>query len=54
MIGLYNTRIFAFKPLLKLPRIRFNSMDMWVDGPAGNAYIVYEGHLLVVPIKTSR
>lgn len=51
VVGLYNTRDFTIKPLLKLPNIVFNSMNMWVDEGDGKAYVVYEGHLVSVPLK---
>jgi hypothetical protein len=51
VIGRYSSRTFTFKPLLKLSKIRFNSMDMWTDEPAGKVYFVYEGHLLGLQIK---
>jgi hypothetical protein len=51
VIGQYSSRTFTFKPLLKLSKIRFNSMDMWTDEPAGKVYFVYEGHLLSLQIK---
>lgn len=51
IIGLYNTRTFSIKPLLTLPKISFDSMDMWADEAAGKVYFVYEGHLLGVPVK---
>ena len=53
VIGVYSTRTFALKPVLKLPKIKFNSMAMWVDEPGGKAYFAYEGHLLSVPLKAS-
>lgn len=49
--GIYNSRTFFMRPLLKLPRIRFNSQAMWVDEPAMRVYFVYEGHVLSVPFK---
>ena len=51
VIGVYSTRTFSLKPVLKLPKIKFNSMGMWVDEPGGKAYFAYEGHLLAVPIQ---
>lgn len=51
VIGLYDPRSFNFKPLLKLPKISFDSMDLWVDDAGARAYFVYEGHLLAVPLK---
>jgi HEAT repeat protein len=47
-VGVYNAKTLTFKPLLKIPQIRFDSMNMWVD--AGKIYFVYEGHLLSLPI----
>ncbi|MEQ1920993.1 MAG: hypothetical protein ABL952_00660, partial [Pyrinomonadaceae bacterium] len=32
-IGIYETKTFGFRSVLKVPKIRFNSMDMWVDEP---------------------
>ena len=54
VIGIYSTRTFTFRPVLKLAKIRFESMAMWVDEPAGRAYFAYEGHVLAVPIKVSQ
>jgi hypothetical protein len=51
VIGLYNTRNFNIKPLVRLPKLRFDSMNMWTDDEAGKVFFVYEGHLLSVPIK---
>ena len=47
-IGVYNQKTLVFKPLTKIPRITFNSMQMWVD--AGKVYFVYAGHLLALPL----
>jgi hypothetical protein len=46
--GVYNLKTLAFKSLVKIPQITFNSMQMWVE--AGKIYFVYEGHLLGLPI----
>lgn len=54
VVGLYNARTFYFKPVLTLPEIRFNSMDMWVDTSESKLYFVYEGHLLAAPLKQGR
>jgi len=51
LVGIYNARTFTIKPLLKLPKIGFNSMDMWADEVGGKIYFIYEGHLLSAPIK---
>ncbi|MEP6704832.1 MAG: hypothetical protein ABJB34_08505, partial [Acidobacteriota bacterium] len=51
VVGLYNTRTFNIKPLLKLPKISFDSMAIWVDESDGNVYFVYEGQLLSAHLK---
>jgi len=51
VVGIYNTRTFNLKPLLKLPKIAFDSMDLWADSAGGKVFFVYEGHLLAAPIK---
>jgi hypothetical protein len=48
--GLYDTRKFVFTVLLELPEIQFDSMQMWVDETARQIYVVYEGHLLCIPL----
>jgi len=48
--GLYNLKTLTFKPLLKIPQIAFNSMDMWVDEKENRIYFVYEGQLLALPL----
>jgi hypothetical protein len=49
-VGLYDVRKFAFTSLLELPEIKFDSMQMWADEPAGKLYIAYNGHLLRLPL----
>jgi hypothetical protein len=49
--GLYSTKSFTMRPVLRLPRIRFNSQLMWVDEAASRLYFIYEGHVLAVPFK---
>ena len=49
-VGVYNSKTFSFKPVIKIPKIGFNSMDMWVDVTAGKVYFVYNGHLLALPL----
>ncbi len=49
-VGTYDAKLFTFKPLLTLPKIAFNSMDMFVDEAAKKVYFVYRGHLLAVPL----
>ena len=50
-VGVYNMRSFAFRPVLRVPKIKFNSMSMWVDEPGGKVYFVYRGHLLALPLN---
>jgi hypothetical protein len=53
VVGTYDARLLRFKPVLKLPQIAFNSMDMWADDAEGKIYFVYNGHLLSIPFKTT-
>jgi HEAT repeat protein len=48
VVGVYNAAVFGFKPILKVPKIQFDSLDMWVD--QGKVYFVYKGHLLAAPL----
>lgn len=50
-IGILETKFFTFKKVLSVPKIRFNSMDMWVDQAASKIYFVYRGHLLSLPLN---
>ena len=49
-IGIYDTKTFGFKTVLRVPKIKFNSMNMWVDEPGKKIYFVYRGHLLSLPM----
>ena len=53
-VGLYNSKTFSFKSTLKIPKIEFDSMDMWVDAAAGKVYFVYSGHLLALPLAAQK
>jgi len=50
-VGIYDAKLFTFKPQLTLPKIAFNSMDMYVDEAAKKVYFVYRGHLLAMPLS---
>ena len=50
VVGIYDARFFNFKPVVVVPKMNFNSMDMWVDQPGGKVYFVYKGHVLAVPL----
>jgi hypothetical protein len=51
VVGIYDTGRFRFTPVRRLPRIRVNSMEMWIDADEQRIYFVYGGHLLRVPLK---
>ncbi|CAN5570544.1 hypothetical protein BH20ACI4_BH20ACI4_04180 [soil metagenome] len=50
-IGRYNTSGFKFQPVLKVPEIALDSMDIWVDEKEAKVYFVYQSHLLALPFK---
>lgn len=52
-VGRYDIKTFGFKPVLSIPKIKFNSMSMWVDETAGKVYFVYRGHLLALPMNSA-
>lgn len=54
VVGIYSTKTFKFKPVLTAPKIRFDSMDMWVDQPHNKVYFVYNGHLLSLPLTAKK
>ena len=49
LFGIYSTRNFSFKPVLRLPKIIFDSVEMWVDEGEKKVYFIHEGHLLSAP-----
>ncbi len=53
-VGIYDAKLFTFKPQLTLPKIAFNSMDMYVDEAAKKVYFVYRGHLLAMPLPSPK
>ena len=50
VVGIYDSRVFGFKPVITIKGILFNSMQMWVDKPGGHVLFAYKGHLLSVPV----
>jgi HEAT repeat protein len=54
LVGKYDSRLFRFTPVLTLPKIAFDSMEMWVDDAENKVYFVYNGQLLSIPLKNSR
>lgn len=49
-IGRYDEKTATFKPVLQLPNISLNSMNVWVDEAESKVYFIYNGHLLAVPL----
>ena len=49
LFGVYSTRNFSFKPILRLQKIIFDSVEMWVDEGEKKFYFIHEGHLLSAP-----
>ncbi len=49
-VGIYNAATLSFRRVMTVPKIKFNSMKMWVDEPGGKVLFVYRGHLLAVPL----
>ena len=54
VVGTFDSRSFTFTPVLKLPKISFTSMNMWVDETENKVYFVYNGHLLRIPLKSTQ
>lgn len=50
-VGRYDMKNFSFKPVTTLPRIQFDSMDMWVDESENSIYVVTNGCLLLIPFN---
>ena len=50
VVGKFETKTFGFSEVLTIPKMRFNSMNMWVDESAGKIYFVYRGHVLSLPL----
>src|SRR5262249_3395151 len=50
IVGRYDAKLFAFKPLIQLPELRFDSSGAWVDETAGRLWMVYRGCLLRLPL----
>jgi hypothetical protein len=50
-VGIYDLAHLKFTPVLKIPKIQFDSMDMWVDETERKIYFVYGGQLLSLPLK---
>ena len=53
-VGRYNLKDFSFQPLLTVPHISFDSMAMWVDEAGAKLYLVYDGQLLLLPLRNAQ
>jgi hypothetical protein len=50
-VGRYDIKNFSFTPIVTLPAIQFDSMDMWVDESEGGFYVAANGCLLWIPFS---
>jgi HEAT repeat protein len=50
VVGIYDAKTLSFVQNIRVPKIRFNSMQMWVDNRALKLYFVYRGHVLTLPL----
>jgi hypothetical protein len=48
--GRYDSKNFVFTPLLEFPELELSSDDIWVDANGGKIWLVYQGHLLRLPL----
>lgn len=53
-IGIFDAAKLVFTPKMSVPKIAFDSMNMWVNVPQNKVYFVYEGHLLSVPLTAEK
>jgi hypothetical protein len=51
-VGRYSLRDFSFQTLLVVPHLTFDSTRMWIDEARAKVYIVYDGQLLRLPLKS--
>lgn len=49
-LGRYDSKNFAFTPLVELPGLVLENRNFWVDADAGKIWFTYEGHLLRLPL----
>lgn len=53
-VGIYSAKTLSFKEVLSVPKITFDSMEMWADPAGGRLYFVYKGHLLALPLPPAK
>jgi hypothetical protein len=49
-IGRYDSKTFAFTPLIELQGLTLSNSDFWVDAAGGKIWLTYRGHLLRIPL----
>lgn len=54
IFGIYNAKTLSLRPLVKLPKIIFDSTEMWVDKTEGKVYFAYAGHVLRMNLPQQR
>lgn len=53
VIGRYDARKFSFQPGLTLPELAVDSKEIWVDEAGNRVWLVYQGHLLRLPLRAT-
>ena len=53
VIGRYDARKFSFQPVLTLPQLAVDSKEIWVDEAGNRVWLVYQGHLLRLPLRAT-
>jgi hypothetical protein len=53
-VGRYDSRSFVFQPVLTLPGLHIRSEEMWVDAAANRLWLIYQGHLLRLPLTNDQ
>jgi hypothetical protein len=54
IFGIYNVKTLSLRPLAKLPKIIFDSTEMWVEAAEGKVYFTYAGHVLRMNLPQQR
>ncbi len=52
-IGRYDSRNFVFQTVLTLPGLHIRSEEMWVDAATNRLWLIYQGHLLRLPLAAN-
>ncbi|MGA2032888.1 MAG: hypothetical protein ABSG68_11560 [Thermoguttaceae bacterium] len=51
LVGRYDMEKFRWLSWQTVPRLRFQTKDIWADAPGHRVYVVYRGHLLAFPLR---